>query len=518
MPGIRFGLFVAVAVVVAVFLAAPPASAQDLGKRFSLDELNHMVADATLVVRAKATAEPVSEGDKALPWKIPCQVVEVLKGKFAETTLDLRIQSPLDELSTARKAVPGVEYILPLVAVEKVTGAQFRLAGAAGFPVGTPEALKVAELARGGAATGTLTPLRLRIEPTRPPYPVGQPALLRIVIDNPSKNAVLYEQAPVELREGTLYLTGAGRLDVTDGRGNSVAPKPTVREGGLPPAPPTPKTIPAERNFQTEIDLAQFFDLSRPGNYMVSMVLDSPDGKEQLKSSVINLQIIPPPAAPLPEPPVKATGPDAIRIPSPDVYEPGAPVNGLAALLKPIRPEFAVGEKILVEFRLVNAGEQPMLIDTRLERTLQVTVTAQAGSPVIRPFIQRINWPEDDPKDKDYYLSYLRPLAFWGKLVDVNSVYGRSEESLLSQAPATAPRTDLDYEKYGQTLFSFDAPGVYKIQATYVVKPRGGDGPKVWASKLSSNPIFVRVLAAGKPSVRTPPAPPKSDAAARPDE
>jgi hypothetical protein len=511
-------LFVAVAVAVAAFLVAPEAGAQDLGKRFSLDELNHLVADATLVVRAKATAEPVAVGgdEKGASWKIPCQVVEVLKGKFAEKTLELRVQSPIDELGTARKAVPGTEYILPLVPLEKAKGPQFRLAGGAGFAVGSPEALKVADLARGGPATGTLTPLRLRIDAPRP-YPVGQPALLRIIIDNPSKSAAIYEQAPVELREGTLYLTGAGRLDVTDGRGNSVAPKASVREGGVPPAPPTPKTIPAERNFQTEIDLAQFFDLSRAGNYMVSMVLDSSDGKEQLKSSVINLQIIPAVPVSTAEPVVKPTGPKAIRIPSPDVYEPGTPVNGLAALLKPIRPEFAVGEKILVEFRLINAGEQPMLIDTRLERSLLVTVTAQADSPVVRPFLQRINWPEDDPKDKDWYLSYLRPLAFWGKLVDINSVYGRSEESLLAQAPATAPRAEVDYEKYGLTLFSFDSPGVYKIQVSYVVKPRGGEGPKVWASKLASNPIFVRILAAGKPSVRgAPVATPESSAAPHP--
>jgi hypothetical protein len=506
-------------VAVATFLAAPAAKAQDLGKRFSLDELNRIVADAPLVVRAKATAEPVAEGsdEKGGSWKIPCQVIEVLKGKFADKTFDLRVQSPVDELSTPRKSVPGAEYILPLVPMEGAKGPQFRLSGAAGFPVGSPEALKVADLARGGPATGTLTPLRLRIEATRPPYEVGQPALLRIIIDNPSKSAAIYEQVPVELREGLLYLPGAGRVDVTDARGNSLAPKASVREGAAPPAPPTPKTIPAERNFQTEIDLAQFFDLARPGNYMVSLVVDSPDGREQLKSSVINLQIAAL-AAPSPtEPPAKASGPESIRIPAPDIYEPGTPVNGLAALLKPIRPEFAVGEKILVEVRLINAGDQPILIDTRLERTLLVTVAAQADSPVIRPVLQRISWPEDDPKDtKNYALAYLRPLAFWGKLVDINSFYGRSAESLMSEAPTTAPRAEIDYEKYGLTLFAFDSPGVYKIQVSYVVKPRSGEGPKVWTSKLASNPIFIRIVAAPKPPVRAPLAPPKSAAPAAP--
>ena len=519
MPRIGSGLLVAAAVAAAAWLAAPAASAQDLGKRFSLEELNRMVTEAPLVVRAKATAEPVAEGgdEKGATWKIPCQAVEVLKGKFADKTFELRVQSPIDELSTARKSVPGVEYIMPLVPLAGATGPQFRLSGGAGFPVASPEALKVADLARGGPATGTLTPLRLRIEPSRPPYTVGQPALLRIIIDNPAKSAVVYEQVPVEQREGLLYLPGAGRIDVTDGRGNAVAPKASVREGAVPPDPPTPKTIPAERNFQFEIDLAQFFDLPRPGNYMVSMAVDSPDAKEQLKSAVINLQVIAPVvAAPAEPPPAKTTGPESIRIPSPDVYEPGTPVNGLAALLKPIRPEFAVGDKILVEVRLINAGDQSLVIDTRLERALSVKVESQAGSPEVRSLLQRISWPEDDPKSRDYCLAYLRPLAFWGKLVDINSFYGRSAESLMSEAPTTAPRADIDYEKYGLTLFSFDAPGVYKIQVSYVVKPRGGEGPKVWASKLTSNPIFIRIVAAPKAPVRSPLAPSKPEAAATP--
>ena len=53
----------------------------------------------------------------------------------------------------------------------------------------------------------------------------------------------------------------------------------------------------------------------------------------------------------------------------------------------------------------------------------------------------------------------------------------------------------MSYETHGMTLFSFDSPGVYKIQATYSVKPRVARGPRVWAGKLPSNPIFVRVVA-----------------------
>ena len=142
MSRIRYGLVVAVAVAGTAFLAAPAAKAQDLGKRFSLDELNRIVTDAPLVVRAKATAEPVAEGgdEKGATWKIPCQVIEVLKGKFADKTFDLRVQSPIDELGTARKSVPGAEYILPLIALEGAKGPQFRLSGAVGFPVGSPGA------------------------------------------------------------------------------------------------------------------------------------------------------------------------------------------------------------------------------------------------------------------------------------------------------------------------------------------------------------------------------------------
>ena len=90
-----------------------------------------------------------------------------------------------------------------------------------------------------------------------------------------------------------------------------------------------------------------------------------------------------------------------------------------------------------------------------------------------------------------------RPLAFWGKHMDVNSFYGRDAASLmeLPDNPQAGGALNLGYERYGMTLFSFDKPGVYRIQGTYMVKPRGGEGPRVWTGKLQSNPVFVRVTA-----------------------
>ena len=88
----------------------------------------------------------------------------------------------------------------------------------------------------------------------------------------------------------------------------------------------------------------------------------------------------------------------------------------------------------------------------------------------------------------------MRPGAFWGKVLNANSLYGRDAASLmLSGKAAVSGAIEPTYETHGMTLFSFDKPGVYRIQATYQVKPRGGDGPRFWSGKVMSNPVFVRV-------------------------
>jgi len=480
-----------------MLLVAAAASAQELGRRFKFEELQAMVEQADVLVLAKATGQPVSQGADAsgLPWQITFEVQKVVKGEFQEKTLVLHVSSPINDLATPRKKVSGAEFLLPLAALEGQDEKHFKLVADTGFVAGSAEARKLREIASGRVVTDTVTPLRVRIEAVRPPYESGKPALVRVILDNPDKNAVTYERAPLEIRSGELYLSGKGLLTVIDSRGNPAEVKETVHLGTVPPGPPVPLVIAPERNFAKEIDLAEYFDLTRAGNYMVKLSLGDPGGNEMMHSNTINVQVIPSLAERVARLAVEPTGPESIRIPSPEVYRPGDPVNGLAALLKPVKAEFEVGEQILVELRLINAGDVPLVLDSRLERTLLVSVQEQGGSPAVRQMFQR---PSDEEiKTESYYpYAYLRRLGFWGKVININSWYGRDAASLVEDSRGSSGPSPLtaSYERDGMTLFSFDEPGVYKVQATYHVKPRGGSGPKVWKGKVKTNPVFVRIV------------------------
>jgi len=485
-----------------VSLVAATAAAQELGRRFKFEELQAMVEDAEVLLLAKATGEPVSPGTDAsgLPWRIPLEVQEVVKGQFEAKTLVLHVSSPISDLGTPRTKIPGVEFILPLVSMADQDAGHFKLVGDTGFIAGSAEARKLREIASGQVVAATVTSLRIRLEAVRPPFESGKPAPLRVVLDNPDKNVVTYEQAPLEVRSGALYLAGKSLLTVIDSRGNPAEMKGTVHLGTPLPEPPAPLVIPAERDYVRQIDLAEYFDLTRAGNYMVKLSLPDPSGNEMMHSNTINVQVIPSLAERVAPPREELTGPESIRIPSSEVYRPSEPVNGLSSLLKPVKAEFEVGEQILVELRLINAGDMPLTLDSRLERTLLVGVQEQGGSPAVRQMFQRPT--EDDAKSESYYpYAYLRRLAFWGKIINVNSWYGRDAASLVEDRGDSGGSSPLTacYERDGMTLFSFDEPGVYKIQATYHVKPRGGDGPRVWKGKVKSNPIFIRVVKPKEP-------------------
>jgi hypothetical protein len=108
---------------------------------------------------------------------------------------------------------------------------------------------------------------------------------------------------------------------------------------------------------------------------------------------------------------------------------------------------------------------------------------------------------DDQPKADSFYpYAFLRRLGFWGSVVNVNSWYGRDASSLVDGPDSQSPQM-ASYERDGMTLFSFDEPGAYKIQATYSVKPRGGSGPRVWQGKTVSNPVFIQIV---RPSSRMP--------------
>lgn len=259
-----------------------------------------------------------------------------------------------------------------------------------------------------------------------------------------------------------------------------------------------PAVINPEGSFRIDIDLAEHFDFPKPGIYGLNVGVTTPNG-EVLRSTVpLQLTDGSAPANERPRPGQRPTGELAadLAVPSPEVYVPGQPVNGINMLLRPVKSEYEVGEPIKVELRLTNVDErkQSMNIDIRLERTLMVHVKEQGDSPVVRPFIQRITWNDKPTDGAALPYAMLRPDSFWGKTININSLYGVDTTELLvsSVDPTKLLDSQLNYERLGMTLFSFDKPGVYRVDATYFVQPRPGD-LRVWAGKLTSNHVFIRV-------------------------
>jgi len=501
-------------------LLSVSASAQELGRRFSLDELKSIVGSAKAVVVAQATGVPASQGAEGvngtgLAWQVPFRVVRVVRGECKDEAIQVHLASPFADLGMSRHNVSGVEFVLPLEPLDKLGAGHFGLIQSAGFATNTAEAAKMLELAEGKApaaaaaetpATGpTAAPsvasgaLRVRITPVNPPFQVGKPALVRVTIENAGTEAVMYDAAPLEIRDGGLYVSGRGTIQVIDSRGNPAPAKDTLHVGE---ATQMPLVIRGERDYEKELDLGRYFDLSAPGNYMVRLQLDGPEGRDLLQSNTINVQVI---AAAEPRPAVAQPAdepqrPLAVRVPSPEAYRPGEPVNGLSLLLKPVKAEYTVGEPILMEVRVINVGDIPVTIDARLERTLLVSVQEQAGSPAVRQIFQRPTEDEPAAGGAFYPYAYLRRLGFWGKVVNVNSWYGRDASSLVEGSSDKSPQQAC-YERDGMTLFSFDEPGTYKVQVTYSIKPRGNEGPRLWQGKIVSNPAFIQVV---KPDTRMP--------------
>jgi hypothetical protein len=481
-------------------VAAPEVRAQGLGRRYEINELRQMVADAEYVVRAKALAAPVSRGGDpgGLVWQMSFEVLEKLKGEGQIGRVVLRFRSPTGSLKCSRIELPGKEYVLPVVAYQGEAG-QYKLVDKVAFPAESPEAKTVVRLAGGDVEPEpAVSRVRLRLDAANPPYEVGKPILLRIALDNTSDKLVAYQQAPFEVRGGQLYILGEGNLVVTDSRrSRSVPMRENVHLKTLPPPPLMPMAIAGSDAYKTELDLSQFFEFDQAGLYMVTMAAVEPDGQGLVRSNTCSLQVIAPLTAPVEIDAPQRTAADSLLIPAPEAYKPGEIANGLSALLRPSRAEFVVGHAIGLELRLVNRGDRSFNVDTRLERALSFTVTAQGDSPAARERSQYLSWPETKPENRAYAYSRLRPNAFWGKEVNVNSLYGRDRAKMDETARAVLKgAVEPSYETTGMTLFAFEKPGVYKIRATFEMAPVGDEGPRLWAGKLKSNPIFIRVVAA----------------------
>lgn len=500
-----------IGVVAGLCVAAPDVLAQGLGRRYEINELRQMVADAEYVVRAKALAVPVSRGGApgGLVWQAAFEVTEVLKGEGQIARVVLRFHSPTGSLKCDRTKLPGKEYVLPVVAYPGEAG-QYKLVDKVAFPADSPEARTVVRIATGDVETApVVSPVRLRLDAANPPCEVGKPILLRMALENTSDSLVAYQQAPFEVRGGQLYIQGEGNLVVTDSRRRrSVPMRENVHLKTLPPVPLMPTAIASGEAYQTEIDLSQFFEIDQAGLYMVTMAVVEPDGQTLIRSNTCSLQVIPPLMAPVTVEVSQKTAADSLLIPAPEAYKPGEIANGLSALLRPSQAEFIVGHAITLELRLVNRGDRSFNVDTRLERSLSFTVTAQGDSPAVRERSQYLSWPEVKPEDRPYAYSRLRPNAFWGKEVNVNSLHGRDRAKMDETAKAVLKgAVEPSYETTGMTLFAFEKPGVYKIRATYEMAPVGDEGPRLWAGKLKSNPIFIRVVAAADNAAAPPVSP-----------
>lgn len=523
---------------IVLLLAATVALAQGLGARYSFDELEKMASDAELVLHVKAGAPTeVVDGERGLDYQIPCEVLQVVKGRLAAKEITLRLGSTATALQTMRREVAGKQYILPVVALEGHEGV-YRLVDRAGFEADSAEGRKLVEIVSGEPERQIVTPLRMSVDPLGTPIEFGEPARIRIRLENPSDERAVYEQAPLEVRDGKLLISGGGLIRIVDSSGVEVTPKAGYVAGRDQTEALRPAVIDGGEALQIDVDLGEFFDFPREGIYGVNVALATPGGELlrntvplQLRSAADGRRGGPGRAA--------LTGQSGdLVVPSPEVYVPGQPMNGLNMLLKPVKSEFRVGEPIEVEIRLTNIDEQgtrPIHVDVRLERCLMLQVTAQGDSPVVPPFVQRITWNDktdeanagrnektdtkvnqpvtwneksseagaDQPVTRnekrseagsDQPYAMLRTGSFWGKTVNMNSLHGvDTTELLVSRVdPNKLESSQISYERYGMTLFSFDKPGVYRIDATYFAQPRP-EGRRVWAGKLTSNHIFIRV-------------------------
>ncbi len=483
------------ALIAAAILLAPQASnlyAQGLDARFSFEELAKMADEAEVLVRGRAGPPViVPDAPRGLDYAVPFEVIELYKGTLTEKAFQLRLSSTATELMTRRNEVAGKEFVLPLAAVEEIEGA-YKLSAGAGFAVGSNEALRLMEMAAGKVERTVVSPLRLHVEPLRPSFPLGQPAIIVVRLENPSEETILFEQAPIEVRDGNLYLAGNGFIDVIKSS-QDVAAKETLKIRQSPEEP-TPAAILPKESLRKEIDLTEYFDFQAPGVYSVTVAVTTPRG--ELLRSTIPVQISAAGAAGVERPAVGDGGEASdIIIPSPEIYTPGQPVNGLSMLLKPVKAEYTVGEPIQLELRLINSDErgQPVHIDVRLERTLMLQVKEQGDSPAARSILQKISWG-DTPAEGVTPYAYLRPRAFWGNVININSLYGVDVAAVLQQDvnPEKLMPVQINYERYGMTLFSFEKPGVYRVDATYFVQPQPGT-VRIWAGKLTSNHVFIRV-------------------------
>jgi hypothetical protein len=453
-------------------------------------------------------------------WEVRGPVLEVIKGDLLPGRVSVHVESVVRSFRTTKSDVVGRRFLVPLKPMAPATERRFQLVGRRAFEVESAEAKALRELAesdleRGAGGEDLALSVRLLEKVFKP----EGPKMIEVRLTNEGTESATYLQAPLTQKEGRLYLMGQGRIVIRNVTGEVMPDKGNVVRGQAPPPPPTPALILPKASFVETVDLDQYFELPI-GRYTMVVILSTPDGRGQVPSPGISFQVgaVDLPEAPMePEPigirsvettPAPASGGPAegeaenkVNVPEPDEYRPGKTVFGLMALLRPEKSHYVLGEPIELELRLINRGPMVLVADARLERTLTLQVAPVGDSPAPLFIRQIIPWPEDG-EVKPEARAYLREGAFWGRKINLNTLYGKS----LDQIPAPTPKEiaagkDHPYERFARNLFGFPRPGAYRVTARYQVeRPEGAGGSVVpgkanwWHGDLESNSVTIQIL------------------------
>jgi len=519
-------------VMAALAAVHTPARGQETAPVTGIEDLKELYKRAPLIVEFQVeTVQANPAVDRRLAWEARGPILEVIKGRVLPGTISIHVESILRIFNLSRAEVTGKQFVMPIKPLGDIAQRRFQIVGRAAFPARGREADALRQLARTDleAGSGGRT-LQLTVRPIDKVFPVEGPKTIEIRLTNNGKDSATYLQAPMSEKDGRLYLTGQGLLRIRDTTGRAVPDKGNIALGMVPPPPPKPALILPGANFVETLDLSKYFDLPA-GRYTLVLILATPDGRGTIPSNgfsfqvgAVNLEEPPEKPAPTtvketpvtptpPEPtttvdpkPATGTGPASAtpssKVPDPASYKPGKPSFGLVGLLRPTKATYPLGEPVEIEFRLINDGPRTLAVDTRLERTLTIQVQAVDGSPQPLVIRQVIPWPTDSG-EMPQARAYLREGAFWGRTINLNTLYGKSLDDLPTPTPEEITAGEaLTYERFGKHLYGFPKPGIYNVTATYTVGklPQPGDANRPtgtrlwWSNSVQTNTIRIEIV------------------------
>jgi hypothetical protein len=479
----------------AVLVRGQGEEAKDTPAEF--EELQKAAKDALVVV--VGTAKSVmgnTTADKRRLWEVTFNTTKLLKGKLASKEFKVHVESPVRSFDTSRSSLPGHSFVLPLVKLSaKAEPLRFRLVGERAFEAGSTEGKILSQIAEGTFRKPAPVNLKLLIESAEPAYSVDKPVVLKVKLTNIGAAAVTYLQAPIVERGDILYLAKHAEIRIRDNLGREVPDKGAVVRGVSLPDKPSPAYIISRASFSATVDLSKYFELGRKGKYAVTVALPTPDGRGLIESTEATFHVgasmsaVASTAARTGSPPAVP-----VKLAEPVVYRPGRILGGLSSLLRPVKRVVRIGQPVMIEFRLTNVLKDMLSVETRLERVLTVYVREKHGSAPVRRIRQIIAWPTA-PEGARRPLSWLEKSAFWGRVININSLYGMDTAAIEPPSPDDISGSGpFSYEKFGKTLFGFESPGTYEVYATYSCRRSAGTStPNLWSGTLTTNTIVITI-------------------------